>query len=169
MATFLSLYTSCSLILLLQLLFLTNGVPMDNVCHQTKEPSLCSTVLGSDPRSRKGPLSQLAEIAIDMAEYNAINTKIKIHSLLISAKNPKLETLYAQCENLYLDALAALRAAPDDLKRRRYGDLKVQAVHVREAVDGCEVAFKKKYSPFKRENQAVGILADAVAVIAKKL
>ncbi|GFP97705.1 pectinesterase inhibitor [Phtheirospermum japonicum] len=162
--------TSFSFVLLLQLLCLflqTNGAIVDIVCGQTKNPSLCSSSLGSDPRSKSAALPQLAQIAIDMAEYDATQAKIKIHSYLISAKIPKLKGLYAQCENLYLDALGALRDAPAQLEGRQYGELSKTGVRVRAQVDGCEAAFNNN-SPFKPENQLVGVLADAIVVIANK-
>ncbi|KAL3639537.1 hypothetical protein CASFOL_017444 [Castilleja foliolosa] len=164
MATFSSL-------LLLQLtacLFLqTNGAIVDIVCGQTKNPSLCFKSLGSDPRSKSASLQQLAQIAIDAAEYDATQAKIKIHSYVLSEKSPKLKDLYYKCENLYLDALAALRVAPGELEGHRYGVLSQIGVRVLGQVDACEAAFNNN-SPFKAENQVVGVLADAIAVIANK-
>lgn len=161
--------SSCSLLVVLQLLFLlTNGAPLDDVCRGTKEPPLCLSVLGSDPRSRSATLPQLAEIAIDAAEFKATATKVKIHALLLSAKSPSLKNLYGQCENNYLDALSALAAAPNDLAQRRYGNLRADGGRVVDTIGSCERVFPGK-SPFADDNRYVSILGDAIAVAAQLL
>ncbi|KAL7139083.1 hypothetical protein ABFS83_09G027300 [Erythranthe nasuta] len=166
MATFFSLYI---LFLISGNLFLqTNAAAMDDICRQTKNPSLCVAAMNTDPRSRTAALPQLAQITIDTAEYNAGQTKIRIHGFVMSEKNPRKQKTYSQCEDFYVDALAALNIAPEDLKKRRYVDLNMQMGLARRAVDRCEAAFMHK-SPFRKENEFVGILADAVAIMARTL
>ncbi|KZV31266.1 pectinesterase inhibitor-like [Dorcoceras hygrometricum] len=142
---------------------------LQSVCSQTKDPSLCLAVLGSDSRSRSARLAQLAQIAIDMAEYEAIGTKGKIHGLLMAAKDPKSKSLYENCENMYLDALAALGIAPDYLARRRYGDLGAQGVLVRDNVGRCGSLLLVVKPPFAKEIREVEILGDSIAVISQDL
>ncbi|KAL7098623.1 hypothetical protein ACP275_09G029200 [Erythranthe tilingii] len=166
MATFFSL---CILFLISGNHFLqTNASAMNDICRQTRNPSLCVAAMNTDPRSRRAPLRQLAQITIDTAEYTAGQTKIRIHGYVMSVKNPRVRNLYSQCEDFYLDALAALDIAPEDLQRRRYVDLDMQMGLARRAVDRCEKAFLQK-SPFRKENEFVGILADAVAIMARTL
>ncbi|KAL8042095.1 hypothetical protein ABFS82_09G027900 [Erythranthe guttata] len=166
MATFFSL---CIVFLISGNLFLqTNAAAMDDICRQTKNPSLCIAAMNTDPRSRTAALPQLAQITIDTAENTAGQTKIKIHRFVMSEKNPGNRNLYIQCEDLYVDALAALDIAPEDLQQRRYVDLKMKMGLARSGVDRCEAVFMQA-SPFRKENDFVGILADAVAIMATTL
>ncbi|KAL6559435.1 hypothetical protein OROGR_004552 [Orobanche gracilis] len=168
--------TFSSLILLLQLLSLTttflflktSGALVDNVCSQTRDPSLCSISLRSYPRSQTANLSDLAQMTINAAQDKAIDAKMKIHDYMLEATDSKLRGLYSECEDFYLDALDVFRAAPGELKGHQYGALHQLGMRVRGWVDGCEAAFDNN-SPFKNENQVVGVLADAITVIAKNL
>ncbi|KAL6583882.1 hypothetical protein OROMI_003171 [Orobanche minor] len=168
--------TFSSLTLLLQLLSLTttclflqtNGALLDDVCSQTRDPSLCSISLSPYPRSQTTNLSDLAQLTINTAQDKAIGAKMKIHEYMLGATDPTLRGLYSECEDLYLDALDVFRAAPGELKEHQYGELYQLGMRVRGWVDGCEAAFDNN-SPFKNENQVVGVLADAIAVIAKNL
>ncbi|KAL6583883.1 hypothetical protein OROMI_003172 [Orobanche minor] len=170
--------TSSSLILLLQLLSLTtaclfqqtNGDPVDQVCGQTKDPPLCSESLRlADPDgSQSTSLLDLAQLTINTAQDKAIDTKIKIHTILVQAQDPTLRLLYSNCDDLYYDALDAFRAMPGELKGQQYAALNQLGLRVRGSVNGCEAALDNNY-PLKNENQVVGILADAIAVVANSL
>lgn len=169
MATFFSLYTPSRSILLLLLLSLTAAAPLDEVCGATKRPPRCRSLLeASDTRSRTAAMPELGEIAITAAMDAAGAVKIKVHGLVLAARDRKLRSLYRSCEDLYLDAIDQLAIAPEYLEKRRYHKLKAAAGAVAGGVRGCAAAVAKS-GGLRAEVEDSGVLADAIDVIAKKL
>ncbi|KAH6756997.1 hypothetical protein C2S53_009231 [Perilla frutescens var. hirtella] len=174
MATF-SLYTSSSLILLLlslttgDLLLRTDAAALNDVCSQTKEQARCITLLkSSDTRSPTAALPELGQIAIVAATDSAGDVKIKVHNLGLSERDPKLKSVYLACEDLYFKALDQLLIAPEYLQKREYNKLLAVAGVVRNSVSGCASAVQNN-GGLRQGNIDTGVLADAIAVVAKKL
>ncbi|KAK6163822.1 hypothetical protein DH2020_000686 [Rehmannia glutinosa] len=171
MATFFPLYTSCSLLFLTTAsIFLptNNGALVDDVCRQTTDPPLCLNVYAFDPTIQNETLPTLAAIALQVAVLDANAIKIKLVALSNSTNDPKLKALYGQCEKLYVDAFAVLKAAVGDLRGRRYGAIKGKADRAIGDVGRCEAAFKNS-SPVKKLSHELEVVAQALGVIAKSL
>ncbi|KAI3464727.1 hypothetical protein Pfo_021390 [Paulownia fortunei] len=147
-----------NMILLLEFLLLlsgylyprTNSTPLNVVCRRAIDHAFCSNNFGSNTETRTAGLPVLAQLAIDRAQNNGIAAKRSIHSLILLAVDPQLKTLLSQCKNAYVDALNALRIAPDDLKRGLFRDLRLHAGQALDAAKQCETSFK---SPFKSPGQ----------------
>ncbi|KAL3640654.1 hypothetical protein CASFOL_015622 [Castilleja foliolosa] len=169
MATLALLLQLLSLTTISLILLLANASQVDNVCAQTRNPSLCKMSLSSDPRSGTAPLPFLAQITVDMAGYRANNIKQTIDDYMLRTADPALRGKYVQCDNLYLDALDLLfRGAPGEIQNNQWGALNRLGLRVRGLIDACEALFNNN-TPFRSESQVVGVLADAIAVIAKNL
>ncbi|KAL8457659.1 hypothetical protein ACS0TY_035503 [Phlomoides rotata] len=162
--------SSPSLILVLfHLLRLTAAAPVDDICRKTNEPPRCVSILkASSTRTPAAPLPELEQIAIDAATDSSGLNKIKVHNLFLSEKKPNLKRIYGNCENLYMSSLDALLIAPQYLQRRQYAKLVAAAGVVRRSVGGCAAAIEKNAS-LRRANEDAGVLADAIAIIAKNL
>ncbi|KAI3454581.1 hypothetical protein Pfo_011244 [Paulownia fortunei] len=169
---------SFSHIYLLIMLFLISGrlfasaTFIEEVCRQTHDQAFCTRVLGSDPRTRNAGLPELAQVAIDLASYSATGTKVKIHSLYLSEKNPNLRFRFGMCENYYADALDALRGAADYLKHADFHSVNIAAADVNNDGFYCEDSFKHRpafRSPLTNGNNDLQRFAEIIAVISNLL
>ncbi|KAK6117977.1 hypothetical protein DH2020_048277 [Rehmannia glutinosa] len=170
-----SLQNSSSCIYLLNLVLLISGklCASDNllkdVCRQTQDEAFCMNVLGSDPRTRDARLFQLGQITIDLGAYSATGTKVKIHSLFLSEKDPELKIRLSVCDENYDDAIDSLREAVDDLEHGEYTDLKLEGGSVYGDAYDCEDAFKKPpayTSPLTDENYRLQRFGEIIIIIA---
>lgn len=143
--------------------------PLDNICRQTKNPDLCSKLLG--PHSNE-TLQELDRLMIVATTANVTLTGAKIVSFLSQTKDQDLRIVYTLCSNYYRSALVALNGAQANLKSGKYRDVNAAADTVSRDVASCKEAFAKapsKFIPIARDNNNVDLLSNVFAVISKIL
>ncbi|PIN04904.1 hypothetical protein CDL12_22555 [Handroanthus impetiginosus] len=132
-----------------------SATPVEDVCHRTSDEDFCKMVLGSDPRTQTAGLRELGQIVIDKASRVANGTKVKIHSLSLSSKDPTLYSDLRMCDAYYGAALTALKEATDALNRGEYFNLNILAAAVNGDGFNCEALFQEpptRKSPLTSEN-----------------
>ncbi|KAK6148388.1 hypothetical protein DH2020_019300 [Rehmannia glutinosa] len=166
---------SFSYIYLLNLVLLTSGklfasaTLLEDVCRQTHDQPHCMNVLGSDPRTHNADLYELGLITIDLGSYSATGTKVKIHTLLLSEKDPQLRTRFVMCDDYYEDAIDSLRDAVDYLKRGDYTEFNLDGGSAYADAIDCEDAFKAPpayISPLTDENYRLKQFGEIITIIA---
>ncbi|KAL8042096.1 hypothetical protein ABFX02_09G028400 [Erythranthe guttata] len=175
MATFFSLYNCCSLIFILQLLFLsleTNGAAVDDICNRTKDPSLClqGFATDADGRSATADMTLLASVAVDVGLAAASKTALDIEDRLVNEKDRNLKDIYLKCTTFYFHIDSCFGVMMNDVHQGQgnYADYKKQAATIRSDVGGVEALFNNN-SPFASGDKLVGILSDAMVLIADAL
>ncbi|KAK6123452.1 hypothetical protein DH2020_042804 [Rehmannia glutinosa] len=165
-------YMILNLVLLISGKLFVSATLLEDVCRQTHDQAFCLNVLGSDPRTQNADLVNLGLITIDLGSYSATGTKIKIHSLLLSEKDPLLKSRFVMCDEYYEDAIAYLRDAADYLKRGEYSDIAgFGGVAYNDAYE-CENAFKKPpgfKSPLTDENYRLEQFCEIITIIGNML
>ncbi|KAG8379067.1 hypothetical protein BUALT_Bualt07G0049700 [Buddleja alternifolia] len=137
---------------------------------QTQDPAFCTRVLGSDPRTFKAKLPELASVTIDLALNSVTGTKVRVHSLYLSEKNPQMRAHFGTCEACFADALDALRLAPRNLKHGEYAELNIVGTSVFDDGLRCENSFKPpSQSPLRNENNDSKRFGDIIVAIANSL
>ncbi|KAL6493572.1 hypothetical protein OROGR_032351 [Orobanche gracilis] len=160
------------MVLLISSILFAGSTLLQDVCHQTQDQPLCMDVLGSDPRSLDANIRMLGEITIDLGVYSATGTKVKIHSLLLSEKDPEVKVRLTMCADCYEDAIASLTYAIDLLNHSEYTRLKLYGASA--YMDGydCEETFKEPpayRSPLTDENKRVELFGEVITIIANML
>ncbi|KAL3639536.1 hypothetical protein CASFOL_017443 [Castilleja foliolosa] len=162
MATSSLLYAT--LLLVLISLIATSGAPVDDVCSQTKDPALCLRDFSmSEPGIRTQTIEDLSGTVVRKAKLEASQMGHYFHD-----STSKPGDLDNQCENLYNDAVAALYAADEAVKGRRYEEVKTRAGYVRSNVDRCEALFGGK-SPVHPWSPDIVVYTEALIVIVNML
>ncbi|KAL6528650.1 hypothetical protein OROMI_029295 [Orobanche minor] len=92
-----------------------------------------------------------------------------LHSRFLSATEPGLKNIYGVIEDLFHNIHVMLVLAADDLQKRNYGHLASKGGGVRDYADRSAAAIEKDAPELKQKNEDVGVLGEAVAVIAKDL
>ncbi|KAK6123011.1 hypothetical protein DH2020_043258 [Rehmannia glutinosa] len=145
---------------------------LEDVCRQTQDQAFCLKVLGSDPRTKNADLVNLGLITIDLGSYSATGTKIKIHSLLLSVKDPELKIRLDMCDDHYAVAISSLRDAVGHLKSVEYIDLNLDGGQAYAEASECEDEFKKPpayKSPLTDENYHLERFGEIITIIANML
>lgn len=149
------------------LILLASADDIGRICPKTDDPDLCTRLLRSVPRSQSADLRELAQITINLAGNNATVTKIKIQSLLLSEKDPRVRACLGACDENYGNAINFLDAAVDHLKSGDNGGLRLDGGSVYEEANACEEAFKSKPpSPLTSENRVLECFGEIISVIA---
>ncbi|KAL6497445.1 hypothetical protein OROGR_029374 [Orobanche gracilis] len=166
------IYLLYMVILISSIVFAAGTTVLEDVCPQTHDQPLCMNVLGSDPRSPDASLHMLGEIAIDLGFYSATGTKVKIHSLLLSEKDPDVKVRLTMCDACYENAIASLTYAVDNLNHLEYTTLNLDGASA--YMDGydCEETFKEPpayRSPLTDENKRIELFGEVITIIANML
>ncbi|XP_075479515.1 pectinesterase inhibitor-like [Primulina tabacum] len=158
------------LVINLYLFVTTNATPtlLENVCDKTRDIAFCLNVFGADPATRTTSLPELGQIAIDKATEKAWKTRSDINKRLFFAFDPKLKNVLTQCLHSYDNALAALRIAPDDLRKAHYMYLYRHANDAGQGATACEQSFigSSLPSPLTRDNVQLSNYCNIIQIIA---
>ncbi|GER47408.1 plant invertase/pectin methylesterase inhibitor [Striga asiatica] len=151
-------------------LFLTiNAAPVDDVCNQTNNPSLCIKSITFNESVKKEPLENIPKIAVELSNFRAFITETTIESLSKKATDPNVKAHYDVCVKIYKDTvLPMFKAAKVDLTAKRYTDVEKKSGDILAGVSSCEAEFVKG-SPWNEDSAVVGVLVDALRVAAKLL
>ncbi|KAG8378049.1 hypothetical protein BUALT_Bualt08G0097700 [Buddleja alternifolia] len=148
----------------------TSATPLNDVCNKVSDRTFCLNNFGSNPKTRNANLPLLGQIAIDRVQGDGAAISNRIQSLRLVAVYPILKTLLIRCESEYVLTLNELMTATDDLKNRRYGDLRLHAAWAVDTAERCESGFKRPYfSPITSENRIFKNLGEILVVIADNL
>ncbi|CAK9187600.1 unnamed protein product [Ilex paraguariensis] len=149
-----------------------SGPLVTRVCRQAENPNFCFKSLGSDPRTETANLAGLAQIAIDLAIYNATGTSVKIHSLTLGTHDPRLRARYNKCAEYYQSAGDNFQEAKNALKSGDYSAVNVMATGSYDNAIDCENTFKQPPaypSPLTNDNLNLRQLSYIVMIISKML
>ncbi|KAE9455051.1 hypothetical protein C3L33_13031, partial [Rhododendron williamsianum] len=160
-------------VLMLSLSCVTALDPVDNVCSRTRNSSLCSGTLRSDPRSATATITRLGYLAIDLALSHAATTTNKINTLLGRAKDPGLKNSLRFCQVEYVSyAKLACRKAFIFLNQRDYSGSNTQGFELSEVGSICErkcVAGPSYLRQLTIDNRKTELFGDIIVVVSALL
>ncbi|KZV14575.1 invertase/pectin methylesterase inhibitor family protein [Dorcoceras hygrometricum] len=141
---------------------------LEEVCNKTVNIGFCLNVFGSDPATRTASLPDLGQLAIAKATDRAVTTMKKSKTRSFFASDPKIRDALNECVHEYEAALAALRAAPDHLRKGRYADVYRHASQAAGEAIACQQGFldRSVRSPLTRENLQLRDYCNIIEVIA---
>jgi pectinesterase inhibitor-like protein len=146
---------------------------IDDVCRGTRNPSLCSKSLRSDPRSRGADLKLLGQISIDLATKSAKSGVTLVTNLKNAAKDPKLKGIYDTCLETYDDSVDSLFESSVDLKNGDFLGMNLQASAAETDIDTCDESFTEAHvaepAQLKAASQNIQDLCGIILVISNRL
>ncbi|KAK6148469.1 hypothetical protein DH2020_019381 [Rehmannia glutinosa] len=163
------IYLILNLVLMISGNFFSSATLLKEVCRQTQDEAFCMNILGSDPRTPDAGLFELGLITIDLGAYSATGTKVMIHSLLLSEKDPELKIRLTVCDENYEDAIYSLREAEGHLKRAEFTALNLEGGSAYVDAYDCEDAFNEPpayRSPITDENYHLERFSEIITIIA---
>ncbi|KAJ0968172.1 hypothetical protein J5N97_025089 [Dioscorea zingiberensis] len=119
--------------------------------------NFCMDTLSSIPKSHKSDLKGLALISVKLSMKNATQIKSQVKELLKEAKtrDKYMKSCLETCEELYSDAIAALRDSVKAIKAKRFDDALTYLSAVVDTPGTCEDGFSEGgiISPMMKENK----------------
>ncbi|KAH7668658.1 Pectinesterase protein [Dioscorea alata] len=118
--------------------------------------NLCNNSLSSVPKSHKSDLRGLALISLKLSIKNATHVKSQVKKLLKAtpANDTYMRSCLESCEELYSDAISALRDSVKAIKAKRFDDAITYLSSVVDDPQTCEDGFSEGgiVSPLGKED-----------------
>ncbi|GMP76215.1 hypothetical protein CsSME_00032993 [Camellia sinensis var. sinensis] len=137
---------------------------INQICHKTQNPSLCSQIL---PHSSRRDLKALGQIAIDITQTNVKQTSNLIVSLSRQTTNPELKNILSTCAKNYEDASRNLDVARQSMTSSNIFSVHARASDAESDLNNCDDEFEgtPKPSQLQQASKKVEDLCRIILVI----
>ncbi|XP_047335897.1 pectinesterase inhibitor-like [Impatiens glandulifera] len=111
---------------------------IQNVCSKTQNPTLCSNILNSDPRSAHADLKGLIQILFDKTYARGNRALTVIASLYKNANNNETREILQSCAMSYKSSMTNLNNANAALKSGNNKEIYSDLISVIDGAESCD-------------------------------